>query len=98
MFRPTQLKTPLPEAAEEVMVAPEGPARRLKVTVTLEAPDPASRMRLKATTSFLPPKIEMVVPSQTELTTLPPLVARSSSRVTLSSPVFAQIAEIPRSE
>src|SRR6266513_1537026 len=93
MLRPTQLNTPLPVAAEEVIVAPFGPDRLLKETVTLPAPpEPASRITLNATTSFRPPKREIFVPSQTEFFTLVPLVARRSSRVTLSSPVLAQIA------
>ena len=95
MLRPTQLKTPLPVALAEVMVAPEGLVRVFKETVTLPAAlEPASRIRLNATTSLRPPKREIAVPFQTEFATLVPFVARSSSRVTLSSPVFAQIAVI----
>src|SRR5258708_7903780 len=77
------------------MVDPDGPASELNDTVTLLAPpEPDSRITLNATTSFRPPKMEIFVPSQTEFFTFTPLVARSSSWVTLSSPVFAQTAVI----
>src|SRR6266700_3020002 len=96
MLRPTHPNTPSPVADEDVIVAPEGPVNRLKDTDTLPAaPDPASRMTLKATTSLRPPKMEILLPSQAEFFTLAPRVALKSSRVTLSSPVLAQIAVMP---
>src|SRR5690349_14541381 len=96
MLRPTQPKTPSPVAEEDAMAAPLGPIRLLKDTVILPAPlEAASRITLNATTSLRAPKIEIFDPSQTELVTLVPWLARSSSRVTLSSPSLAQIAVMP---
>ena len=73
MLRPVQLKTPLPVAGVAEMVVPEGPVNVFKDTEMLEAPpDPDSRIRLKAVTSFRPPNIEIFEPSQTELVVLEP--------------------------
>src|SRR4051812_14173488 len=55
----------------------------------------ASRTRLNATTSFLAPNKLMRAPSHAPLiTVVAPRLPRSSLRVTLSSPVFAQTALI----
>src|SRR5215472_583202 len=77
------------------MTEPLGPLRLLMVTRTLVADDlAASRMRLKSMTSFFAPNKLIVVPFHRLFVTSCPLLARSSSWETLSSPSFAQTAVI----
>src|SRR3954451_21119277 len=100
MGRSTQLKTPFPEVGVDLIVAPFGPVKVSKETVTLVAEaDAASSTRLKLTTSFRAPERRTVLPSHARLITFPVvfsvwLVARNSSRETLSPPSLAQTPDI----
>jgi hypothetical protein len=95
MSRSVQSNTPALLAGVDLIKKPFGPVSRLNCTETWPAgeADPASRTKLKATISFLAPNNRTVVPSQLRFRTgRRPVTVRSSSRVTLSSPVFAQTA------
>src|ERR1700732_5487447 len=75
------------------MTDPLGPLRLLMVTLTFVADlVAASRMRLMLMTSFFAPNSVIAVPFHKLFVTLCPRLARSSSRVTLSSPSFAHTA------
>src|SRR6476469_9225316 len=96
MSRPVQSNTPVASAADaDLITKPLGAARRLNWTETWSAlfPDPASRTRLKATTSFFAPNSWTVWPFHAGLR-IPdfPVFALSSCCVTLSSPVLAHTA------
>src|ERR1700722_16225260 len=94
MLRFVQLKIVEGSGGGLEISAPPGPVRDKNFTETASAVVlPASRMRLKLTTSFWAPKRIILLPSQTLLLTFSGFcVALSSLRVTLASPLFTQIA------